>query len=141
MTTTEKKKTMFGKKIAVILFYIMFVYSGFKKITLFPKKVNVLQNKTNVNRFLAEIGMILVIILEIIGSFIIIIDTFYPKTINKEIVNFTYLSFLLFLIVVTAIYHPPTQQMIPFMSNLTTFAGILYLYYDWLGQGRCLSHN
>lgn len=119
-----------GKKIAILLFYIMFLYSGFKKIPTFSKKVNVLQNKTHLPHLISVFGIIVVIILEIIGSLIIITNALYPKTFNQKVEKIIYLLFLIFLIVVTAIYHPPTDKIIPFLSNVTTFAGILYLYCD-----------
>lgn len=71
--------------------------------------------------------MIGVIILEIFGSFLMIIYFMNNKIINKEIIK---LINLLFLIVVTILYHPPTDKMILFLSNLTTFSGLLYIYAD-----------
>ena len=121
-----------AKKIAIILFYIMFLYSGVKKIFNFEKKVIVLQSKTGLPKFVNVIGMILVIILEIIGSIIIITNSLRPGYFSKDLVKLTYISYLIFLIVVTALYHPPKypKGMIPFLSNVTTFAGLLYLYSD-----------
>ena len=62
------------KKVAVTLFYIMFIYSGCNKIINFSEKVNTLTKKLHfLPKFINIIGMICVILLEIIGSFIIII--------------------------------------------------------------------
>ena len=38
----------------------------------------------------------------------------------------------IFYIVVTIIYHPPGKSVIPFLSNLTTFAGLLLMLYAFL---------
>lgn len=115
--------------ISIILFFTMFFYSGFPKIYNFTKKVNVLQSKTNLPLIINKLGMIGVILLEIIGSLIIIMYEYNPNIIPKNIAKLTYLLFLAFLIVVTFLYHPPWgKQIIPFLSNLTTFAGLLYIY-------------
>ena len=117
------------KKISVVLFFIMFVYSGINKIFSFQKKVNVLQKKTKLPLLINQLGMIGVIILEILGSAIIIMYYLNPNLISKLLVNIVKLLFLLFLIVVTLLYHPPSRKkMIPFLSNLTTFSGLLYMF-------------
>ena len=118
------------KKIAIVLFFIMFIYSGVMKIFRFDKKVKVLKIKTGLPLIINQLGMIGVILLEIIGSIIIILHYLKPNLIkSKLIVNFTKILFLLFLIVVTFLYHPPSRKMmIPFLSNVTTFGGLLYIY-------------
>jgi len=118
------------KQLATILFYLMFIYSGVNKIFTFNKKVTVLANKTGLPNYINVLGMIGVIILEILGSLILIINSFDNKIIDKKIIKFTNMLFLLFLIVVTLLYHPPNKKIIPFLSNLTTFSGILYMYGD-----------
>lgn len=118
------------KQLAIILFYLMFIYSGVNKIFTFNKKVTVLANKTGLPNYINVLGMIGVIILEILGSLILIINSFDNKIIDKKIIKFTNILFLLFLIVVTLLYHPPNKKIIPFLSNLTTFSGILYMYGD-----------
>ena len=118
------------KKIAIVLFFIMFLYSGIMKIFRFEKKVKFLKTKTGLPLVINQLGMIGVILLEIIGSLIIILHYLAPNMIkSKLIVKFTKIMFLLFLIVVTILYHPPSRKMmIPFLSNLTTFGGLLYIY-------------
>lgn len=115
-------------KIAVVLFFIMFIYSGFNKIFKFQKKVITLSKKTHLPMFINQLGMILVILLEIIGSIIIIIYFINNSLINKDLVKFVNIIFLLFLVVVTFLYHPPSKSLIPFLSNMTTFAGFLLIY-------------
>ena len=119
---------MMIKNIAILLFFVMFLYSGFTKILNFDKKVLTLQKKTNLPHMINVIGMISVILLEIFGSLLVIVDSYYPNLINKKYIQFTYIMFLTFLVVVTLLYHPPGKHMIPFLSNLTTFGGLLYIY-------------
>ncbi len=119
--------TLTTEKIAIILFFIMFIYSGFNKIVSFQKKTNTLSKKTGLPYPINELGMVGVILLELIGSFIIIYY-FFDGDIDKKIVKKVCELYLLFLIVVTLLYHPPTDKMIPFLSNVTTFGGMLLIY-------------
>ena len=118
------------KSIAIILFFTMFIYSCFNKINGFEKKVLTLQTKTHLPFIINVFGMIGVILLEVIGSFIMILHFLMNNLINIYLVKFTTILFLLFLIVVTFLYHPPTDKLIPFLSNMTTFGGLLYIYSD-----------
>jgi len=123
------------KKIAVVLFFTMFLYSGISKIFRFQKKVKVLSKKTQLPLPINQLGLVGVILLEIIGSIIIV--TYYlqdntnkqKQIVSVELVKFVKSLFLLFLVVVTLLYHPPSKtKMIPFLSNLTTFSGLLYMF-------------
>lgn len=114
-------------KLAILLFFIMFIYSGFNKIVRFNKKVNNLSKKTGLPYLVNQFGVIGVILLELIGSFIILYY-FFGGNINKKLVKKVCELYLLFLIVVTLLYHPPTDKMIPFLSNVTTFGGMLLIY-------------
>ena len=118
------------KQLSILLFYIMFIYSGVNKINTFSKKTERLGNKTGLPNIINQLGMIGVILLEIVGSLIIIYDSYNKNVIPKLLIDFTKIQFLLFLIVVTFLYHPPTEKIIPFLSNLTTFSGLLYMYSD-----------
>ena len=115
------------KQVAVVLFFIMFVYSGIRKIPNFVKNTKGLSKKTGLPFPMNEMGMIGVILLEIIGS-LIIVYYFLGGNVSKEIVKRICEIYLLFLIVVTFLYHPPTDKMIPFLSNVTTFGGLLLIY-------------
>lgn len=119
---------------------IMFLWSGMDKIVKFNKKVSVLAKKIKLPHSIASIGMILVIILETIG-FVLLLEYYCKKFIlssfihpyipPKELVKYILISILVFLIVVTLIYHPfDVKKPIPFLSNLTTFGAFLYLYGD-----------
>ena len=115
------------KEVAIVLFFIMFVYSGIRKIPNFVKNTKGLSKKTGLPFPINELGMIGVILLEIIGS-LIIVYYFLGGNVSKEIVKKICEIYLLFLIVVTFLYHPPTDKMIPFLSNVTTFGGLLLIY-------------
>ena len=115
------------KQVAIVLFFIMFVYSGIRKIPNFVKNTKGLSKKTGLPFPINEMGMIGVILLEIIGS-LIIVYYFLGGNVSKEIVKRICEIYLLFLIVVTFLYHPPTDKMIPFLSNVTTFGGLLLIY-------------
>ena len=110
----------------------MFIYSGIDKIINYKKKVQSLKEKINVSDILLNIGMICVILLEIFAPLIIITRLFIgeksPRTL-KLLSNVMFGLLILFMIVVTLIYHPPSKsKLIPFLSNCTTFAGIIFLY-------------
>ena len=115
------------KRIAIVLFFMMFIYSGVNKIINFSKKTFNLSKKTHLPFPLNDIGMVGVILLEIIGS-LLIVYYFFGGDINKKLIKTILQIYLLFLIVVTILYHPPTDKMIPFLSNVTTFGGMLLIY-------------
>ena len=119
-----------GKQLSVCLFFIMFFYSGFLKILNFNKKVDVLGKKTNLPKNINIIGMIGVILLEIVGSIIIVVDVLYENLVPNLLTNIVYWLYFVFLVVVTLLYHPPSSHMIPFLSNVTTFGGLLYIFFD-----------
>tara|TARA_B100000963_G_scaffold213540_1_gene186118 strand:+ start:38 stop:424 length:387 start_codon:yes stop_codon:yes gene_type:complete len=118
-------------KLSIVLFFIMFIYSGIDKILSFDKQVDKLEQKTKLPTVINQLGMIGVIILEIIGS-LLIIDYFLFGNTPKLLAKYVLYIFLLFMIVVTIMYHPPTsfkmRKITPFLSNITTFAGFLLIY-------------
>ena len=109
------------------MFYTMFIYSGFSKIKNFQKKVSVLESKTKLPHFINMLGMLCVMILEVFGSIIIILYFSKNNHITKTLTKNTNILFILFLIVVTMLYHPPWDKKIPFLSNLTTLSGLLII--------------
>jgi hypothetical protein len=126
------------KCVAIFLMSIMFLWSGLDKIVKFQKKVSVLAKKTGLPSSISSIGMFLVILLETFG-FIILLEYYCNKYIlskfihpfipPKQLVKYILVSILIFLVVVTFIYHPlDLNKPIPFLSNLTTFGAFLYLY-------------
>lgn len=126
--------------LSVILNMTQFLYSGFNKIGKFENKVSTLEKKTNYifPTWLCEMGMVGVIILEIIGSLILIyaVYSLNNNSNNKLLKNlsiFVIILYILFIIVATIIYHPPGEgKMIPFMSNVSTIGGFGFLLYIFL---------
>ena len=120
-------------KVAVLLFFVMFVYSGVMKISGFAKKTKGLSKKTGLPYPINELGMLGVILLEVVGSLIIVsyfwgLKDIFGIRLEKEYIKYLLQIYLLFLIVVTFLYHPPTDKLIPFLSNITTFGGLLLIY-------------
>lgn len=115
------------KRVAIFLFFIMFIWSGISKIFNYSSKVTTLARKTKLPYPLNDIGMVSVIILEIIGT-ILIVYYFFGGNIDKKLVKYILQIYLLFMVVVTLLYHPPTDKIIPFLSNVTTTAGMLLIY-------------
>jgi len=117
--------------IALLFILPMFIWSGFNKIFNFSKKVDVLNKKLNVfPRFISDFGMVMVIVLEIIGSLILLYSAIFYKnrsSLLQTVTNITIILFILFLIVVTFIYHPPGKKMIPFMSNMCDIGAFILL--------------
>ena len=119
-------------KVAVLLFFVMFVYSGVMKVMGFSKKTKGLSKKTGFPYPINELGMLGVILLEVVGS-LIIVSYFWDQDIfgirlEKKYMQYLLQIYLLFLIVVTFLYHPPTEQLTHFLSNMTTFGGLLLIY-------------
>jgi hypothetical protein len=113
----------------------MFIYSGYDKIINFSDKIKSLDNKLskyiNLPESVLEFGMTLVILLEMIGPFIILARMILGNDapdILKILSNFTFICFILFIIVVTLIYHPPNDKIIPFLSNCTTLSCIIIMF-------------
>ena len=133
------------KKYGILLASVMFIWSGTNKILHFDKKVLTLMDKIDLNKNICILGMILVILLEIIG-FMFLVEYFFNSNVlfnifnkfniflklsQKQLIQIILLSLLLFLIVVTVIYHPfSLKHPIPFLSNLTTFGLFMYVYSD-----------
>ena len=117
--------------VALVFILPMFIWSGINKILNFDKKVKTLNKKIPfIPKFSCDIGMVMVIILEIIGSFILLYSAIFYKNrspLLQTITNITLILFILFLIVVTLIYHPPGKKMIPFMSNMCDIGAFVLL--------------
>ena len=73
------------------------------------------------------LGMLGVMTLEVFGSIIMILYFSDNKNITPNFTKIVCRAFIAFLIVVTLLYHPPWEKKIPFLSNLTTLAGLLII--------------
>jgi hypothetical protein len=109
----------------------MFIYSGVMKIIGFTKKTKGLEKKTGLPFIINQLGMVSVILLEIFGSLLILayfLGNPLGSIINKDMIKLICQIYMLFMVVVTFLYHPPTDKLIPFLSNVTTFGGLLLIY-------------
>ena len=111
----------------VTMFFVMFIYSGFSKMNNFHKKVDTLQSKTRLPHFINVLGMLGVMLLEVVGSVAMIVHFFKNKALPVSLIKLISKLFILFLIVVTWLYHPPWDKKIPFLSNLTTLSGLFII--------------
>lgn len=126
--------------LAVTAYQAMFIYSGIKKIENFEKKCETLIKKIkerlnlDTSSVLAKNAMLAAILLEILGSVILIVyalkysNNEKPPILTKMITRATMLSFIGFVILATYLYHPYHKQTIPFLSNVTTTAGFVLMY-------------
>jgi accessory gene regulator protein AgrB len=143
-----KKSQAFLLVLTVVLYQIMFVYSGVRKIQNFPSKTETLgkrvhkMTRVHMPTWMIDSGMVAVIILEVIGSLVLIVYAFAktkkqsrPSKTFTAVAKTTTISMATFLVVVTLLYHPPNEKMIPFLSNTTCFAGFL-LMWQVLFDGR-----
>tara|TARA_B100000900_G_scaffold324675_1_gene284360 strand:+ start:3221 stop:3601 length:381 start_codon:yes stop_codon:yes gene_type:complete len=121
---------MIPTSITIALFFTMFIYSGFNKIHNYQKKLQGLDKHTGgiLPDTVLHLGLTGVLLLEILGS-IAIIAYFSGVKLPRIMIKTLLIMFLVFLVVVTVLYHPPTGKMIPFLSNVTTFSG-LYLIFN-----------
>ena len=111
----------------ITMFFVMFIYSGFSKMNNFHKKVDTLQSKTRLPHFINVLGMLGVMLLEVVGSVAMIVYFFKNKALPVSLIKLISKLFILFLIVVTWLYHPPWDKKIPFLSNLTTLSGLFII--------------
>jgi len=119
------------KNISLLIFFIYFILSGYNKINNFKNVSNGLMSKLKISNFFSQMLIFLTILLEILGSFIIILNNLlfeFPEL----IMHFTYLTYLIFLILVTSIYHPYKKEPYKFLANTSLFGGLLFFYIDYL---------
>ena len=128
------------KSFAILIMSVMFIWSGINKVLNYDKKVSVLEKKTGLPEMLCNIGMVGVIILELLG-FILLLEYFFKmpvltKVLEKfirqdQLIRLILIAIILFIIVVTLIYHPLNfERPIPFLTNLTILGAFIYIYDD-----------
>ena len=88
-------------------------------------------NKLNVPILLSQILLFLAILLEVFGSLIIVLNNLF-FSFPEILMHFTYLAYLVFLILVTLIYHPYKKDPYKFLANTSLFGGLLFFYIDYL---------
>ena len=134
------KKDVDMKSFSVLVMSVMFFWSGINKILNFDKKVETLVKKTGWPNMLCIFGMVGVILLETVG-FILLLEYYLnmqlltkllsPLIGQRELIQLILITIILFIIVVTLIYHPlDVSRPIPFLTNLTILGAFIYVYAD-----------
>lgn len=121
------------KNISLLIFFSYFLLSGYNKINNFDRISKGFMNKINGTSTISQILIFLAILLEIFGSLIIILNNLifeFPEL----IMHFTYITYLIFLILVTFIYHPYKKEPYKFLANTSLFGAILFFYTDYLSS-------
>lgn len=130
--------------VLVILYLSLFIYSGVNKIKGFQDASKGLETKLGVSNGVAKFGLGSVIFLEVILSIAVILffltvpflkNTGKISQKTSDILSYVVIAilalFIVFMITITIIYHPPKDGMGTFLSKLTVTAGfgfiILYL--------------
>ena len=121
------------KNISLLIFFIYFIISGYNKTNNFKNVSNSLMKKLNVPILLSQILLFLAILLEVFGSLIIVLNNLF-FSFPEILMHFTYLTYLLFLLLVTFIYHPYKKDPYKFLANTSLFAAILFFYIDYLSS-------
>lgn len=128
----------------IALYQTMFLYSGIDKVRHFDAKAVNLSMKVQerlslqLPAGLAKAGMAGVVLLEILGSLVLILfaiaQAVNPRVAEpwKGLARITIILMLIFLSMVTPLYHFPDRRVIPFLSNVTTAAGFLLM---WVALG------
>ena len=118
----------------VILMFMMpmFIYSGVNKIINFPKKTSTLYSKLPFFPMIViNIGMILVIILEIVVPLLLFFRVIKLNNSSRALklsTNICIVLLLLFILVATILYHKPSKKKkIPFLNNMTHFGSFILL--------------
>ena len=138
----DKKKLLVNIiiSICVILYLSLFVSAGVNKIKTFNDQSLGLSKKLNISNTLGKIGISSAIFIELILSLVIIlyfITVPYLKQYDKissktsEIINYIMIGiislFIIFMITITIIYHPPKDDMGVFLNRLTIIGGFGFL--------------
>ena len=115
-----------------ILIFLLYIFSGYGKIINFEETANGLHKKQIFNLFTLEISklaIILTILLLICGSIIVIYDKFKPNKVNKKFIYYLKISFIVFTILATYLYHYPDSkpQKIHFLKNCSIIGGLLLI--------------
>jgi uncharacterized membrane protein YphA (DoxX/SURF4 family) len=125
--------------IAASLLLIMFVLSGINKVSSYESTVENLNKKlleiipkTSLDlKTISNIGIIIVTLLEIVAPIIIVYYIFSKNEDYKQYAKYATWGLIIFTIVVTIMYHPPTffsyYKSIPFLANMSLLGGLILL--------------
>ena len=138
----DKKKLLVNIIISIclILYLSLFISAGVNKIKTFNDQSLGLSKKLNISNTLGKLGISSAIFIELILSLVIIlyfITVPYLKQYDKissktsEIINYIMIGiislFIIFMITITIIYHPPRDDMGVFLNRLTIIGGFGFL--------------
>jgi uncharacterized membrane protein YphA (DoxX/SURF4 family) len=113
-----------------IFITLLFFLSGFTKIKEFSQVSKGLSQKTMLPLILSKLVIVMVIILEIIGPFIITVSAYYPSSRLEMYAKISILGLIGFTVLATLLYHFPPYgtNAYSFMSNISTIGGLMLLY-------------
>ena len=116
------------KLLAAVLISLMYIISGFSKLNNFAKVSADFSKMWNVWLVLAQLIILLVIVLEIVGPAVIIADKLNKFNLAKAAKTACYLL-AGFTVLATLMYHsPPTgANYRPFLANLVAIGAFLAL--------------
>ena len=117
------------KNISSFSFFLLFLYSGLESFSRLGEKAKRLNQKILFNQFDVDILRYfigLVNLLLIICSIVAMILTFQKTLIPDLLIYFSLVYFSLFMVSVSFIYY--FNQPIKFLTNVSLFAGIIYIY-------------
>ncbi len=125
--------------IAASLLLVMFLLSGINKVSSYESTVENLNKKLlefipkmNLDvKIISNIGIIIVTLLEIIAPIIIVYYILSKNEEYKQYAKYAIWGLIIFTIVVTIMYHPPTffsyYKSIPFLANMSLLGGLILL--------------
>ena len=114
-----------------LLVTLMFFLSGIEKIYTFTKTTIDFSNKINIPLILSKLVISGVILLEIIAPIIIISYTFTGLFNLLPLIKTALISFIVFTIVATLMYHNPfksSTNYYEFITHLSIIGGLFALY-------------
>lgn len=126
--------------ISVILYMSLFISAGANKIKSFEDTSAGLSKKLNISNGLGKVGIGSAIFIELILGLVLVLYFAiipYLKQFNKinsevlEIIDYITIGitslFIIFMITITAIYHPPSDDMGVFLNRLTIIGGFGFI--------------
>ncbi len=119
----DKNLKIIIKLVSISLISILFIVSGIHKIFSFNDTVESLKSKLPIDKTFAQVLIILAILFVFIGPLLIGLSIILH---NSLLLKFGSLILILFVLLVTPVYHPPSEssQLINFLKNLALIGGL-----------------
>ena len=133
---TQRRPADVIVSVAIVFFFLMFIVSGVQKIGSFKGIVDGLTKKLGNVKTLAQIGLVLVILLEIVGSLYMVgyhtvmpyVQTSPEARRDTTIISMVIVSlFIAFMIAVIPLYHQPAKDQTGFFQKITTIGALLIM--------------